>query len=115
MSSLEQADQQLETVIRELAMRIVVPRMGVFDDLWEITNRIRGRYGPEKSVNSGTSSNSDRTDAQKPSSRGAPAPGICCNAVVAQRRRLGQTERATEVPIISLRVSTNPLFLAEGT
>jgi hypothetical protein len=64
MSSLAQADQELETVIRELAMRIVVPRMGVFDDLWEIANRICDRYGLE-SVNSGASSNSDRTNAQK--------------------------------------------------
>jgi hypothetical protein len=64
MSPVAQADQELETVIRELAMRIVVPRMGVFDDLWEIANRICDRYGLEKSVNSGASSNSDRTDAQ---------------------------------------------------
>lgn len=80
MSPVEQADQELETVIRELAMRIVVPRMGEFEYLWEIANRVCDRYGLEKSVNSGASSNSGRTDAQTLSSSGAPAPGIRCNA-----------------------------------
>lgn len=75
MSPVEQVDQELETVIRELAMRIVVPRMGEFEYLWEIANRVCDRYGLEKSVNSGASSNSDDTDAQTLSSSGEPAHG----------------------------------------
>jgi hypothetical protein len=75
MSPVAQADQELETAIRELAMRIVVPRMGQFEYLWEIANRVCDRYGLEKSVNSGASSNSDDTDAQTLSSSGAPAHG----------------------------------------
>jgi hypothetical protein len=45
MSPVAQADQELESVIRELAMRILVPRMSDFDDVWEIANRICDRYG----------------------------------------------------------------------
>lgn len=45
MSPLAQADRELDLVIRELTMRIVVPRMGEFDDVWDIANRICDRYG----------------------------------------------------------------------
>jgi hypothetical protein len=54
MSPVAQADQELETVIRELAMRIVVPRLGEFDDLWEIANRVYDRYWLEKSAEKAT-------------------------------------------------------------
>jgi hypothetical protein len=54
ISPVAQADQELETVIRELAMRIVVPRMGEFDDLWEIANRVYDRYWLEKSAEKAT-------------------------------------------------------------
>ena len=45
MSPVSQADQELESVIRELTMRIVQPRMGDFEDVWEIANRVCDRYG----------------------------------------------------------------------
>lgn len=54
MSPVAPADQELEIVIRELAMRIVVPRRGEFDDLWESANRVRDRYGIEKSAEKAT-------------------------------------------------------------
>ena len=44
MSPLEKADNDLEAAISEIAMRIVVPRMSDFDDLWEIANRVCDRY-----------------------------------------------------------------------
>jgi len=50
MSPIAQADQELESVIRELAMHIFVPRMGEFDDVCKIANRVCDRYGLEKSV-----------------------------------------------------------------
>jgi hypothetical protein len=45
MSPVSQADQELESVIRELALRIVLPRMGDFEDVWEIANRVCDQYG----------------------------------------------------------------------
>lgn len=45
MSPIAQADQELDDVIRELTMRIVVPRMSEFDDVWAIANRVCDRYG----------------------------------------------------------------------
>jgi hypothetical protein len=50
MSPIAQADQELDNVIRELTMRILVPRMGEFDDVWDIANRVCDRYGLGKSV-----------------------------------------------------------------
>jgi hypothetical protein len=44
MSPLAQLDRALEDVIRELALRISVPRMGKFDQVWEIANRVCDRY-----------------------------------------------------------------------
>jgi hypothetical protein len=51
MSPVAQADQELEAVIRELAMRIVVRRRGEFDDVWDSANRVCDRYGLEKLAN----------------------------------------------------------------
>ena len=49
MSPIAQADKELDNVIRELTMRIVVPRMGEFDDVWDVANRVCDRYGLGKS------------------------------------------------------------------
>jgi hypothetical protein len=48
MSPLKKVDQELETAIRELATRIVIPKLGEFDDVWEIANRVCDRYDLEK-------------------------------------------------------------------
>jgi hypothetical protein len=48
MSPLQQLDQELEAVIQELATRIVTPKLGEFDDVWEIANRVCDRYQLEK-------------------------------------------------------------------
>jgi hypothetical protein len=45
MSRLAQVDYELESVIRELAMRIVVPKMSEFDDVWKTANRVCDQYG----------------------------------------------------------------------
>ena len=45
MSPIAQAGEELDSVIRELMMRIVVPRMSEFDDVWDIANRVCDRYG----------------------------------------------------------------------
>lgn len=45
MSPIAQADRELDNVIQELTMRIVVPRMSEFDDVWDIANRVCDRYG----------------------------------------------------------------------
>jgi hypothetical protein len=44
MSPLAQLDRALEDIIRELSLRILVPRMGKFDQVWEIANRVCDRY-----------------------------------------------------------------------
>jgi hypothetical protein len=44
MSPITQFDQEMEKLIRELALRIVVPRIGEFDEVWEAANRICDRY-----------------------------------------------------------------------
>jgi hypothetical protein len=44
MSPLEQLDQALDNIIRELTLRILVPRMGEFDRVWEIANQVCDRY-----------------------------------------------------------------------
>jgi hypothetical protein len=48
MSPLAQFDQELEALIRELTMRIVVPKMSEFDDVWEVANRVCDRYDVKK-------------------------------------------------------------------
>ncbi len=44
MSPIAQFDQEMEKLIRELALRIVVPRISEFDDVWEVANRVCDRY-----------------------------------------------------------------------
>jgi hypothetical protein len=44
MSPLEQLDQALDNIIRQLTLRILVPRLGEFDRVWEIANQVCDRY-----------------------------------------------------------------------
>ena len=44
MSPLAEFDQRMEQIIREFAMRIIVPRWTEFDDLWEAAIRVCDRY-----------------------------------------------------------------------
>jgi hypothetical protein len=44
MSPLAQFDQEMDKIIRELALRIVVPILGDFDNVWEAANRVCDRY-----------------------------------------------------------------------
>jgi hypothetical protein len=44
MSPLEQLNQALDNIIRELTLRILVPRLGEFDRVWEIANQVCDRY-----------------------------------------------------------------------
>jgi len=44
MSPLAQLDHLLDSIISELTLRIVVPRLGEFDSVWDTTNRICDRY-----------------------------------------------------------------------
>jgi hypothetical protein len=44
MSPVAEIDKELENTIRELTLRIVVPRMSEFDWVWEATNRICDGY-----------------------------------------------------------------------
>jgi maltose-binding protein MalE len=48
MSPLQKFDEQLESVIKELMTRIVVPKMTEFDDVWEAANRVCDRYELEQ-------------------------------------------------------------------
>jgi hypothetical protein len=50
MSPLAQVDFELESVIRELTVRIVVPKMSEFDDVWEAANRVCDEYGMKKAA-----------------------------------------------------------------
>jgi hypothetical protein len=49
MSPLSEFDQQLEQIIREFALRIVVPRWTEFDTVWEAAIRVCDRYELGKS------------------------------------------------------------------
>ena len=40
MSPLAQFDQELEKIIRELTLKILAPRLGEFDAIWEVANRV---------------------------------------------------------------------------
>jgi hypothetical protein len=42
--AIQQFDDQLAKLIRELAKRIAVPRMGEFEAVWETANRVCDRY-----------------------------------------------------------------------
>ena len=44
MSPIAEFDQRLEQMIREFAIRILVPRWTAFDAVWETANRICDRY-----------------------------------------------------------------------
>ena len=44
MSPLAQFDQEMDQIIRELALRIVVPALGDFDTVWEAANRVCDAY-----------------------------------------------------------------------
>jgi hypothetical protein len=44
MSPIAEFDQRLEQMIREFAMRILIPRWTEFDAVWETANRICDRY-----------------------------------------------------------------------
>jgi hypothetical protein len=44
MSPLARVDRELEKVIRELALRIVAPRLSEFDFVWEVANKVCDRY-----------------------------------------------------------------------
>ena len=44
MSPLAEFDQKLEQIIREFALRIVVPRWTEFDTVWEAAIRVCDRY-----------------------------------------------------------------------
>jgi hypothetical protein len=49
MSPLAEFDQQMERIIREFAMRIVVPRWSEFETVWEAAMRVCDRYELGKS------------------------------------------------------------------
>ena len=44
MSPLAQFDQEMDQIIRELALRIVTPVLGDFDTVWETANRVCDAY-----------------------------------------------------------------------
>jgi hypothetical protein len=44
MSPLAHIDRELKKVIRELALRIVAPRLSKFDFVWEAANKVCDRY-----------------------------------------------------------------------
>jgi len=44
MSPIAEFDQRLEQMIREFAVRILIPRWTEFDAVWETANRICDRY-----------------------------------------------------------------------
>ena len=44
MSPLAQLDRLLESIIQELTLRIVVPRLSEFDSVWDTANSICDRY-----------------------------------------------------------------------
>src|SRR5580704_9754909 len=44
MCPIAEFDRRLEQIIREFALRILVPRWTEFDEVWETANRICDRY-----------------------------------------------------------------------
>jgi hypothetical protein len=80
MSPLTEFDQQLEQIIREFALRIVVPRWTEFDTVWEAAIRVCDRYelGKPKpacavSDQSSASAAEGVTSLEEPSATDAPA------------------------------------------
>ena len=50
MSPLAQFDQELEKIIRELTLKILAPRLGEFDGIWEVADSVCDRYEIKKAV-----------------------------------------------------------------
>jgi hypothetical protein len=44
MSPFAKFDEAMEAIIREVSLRILVPRLSEFDCVWEVANRICDRY-----------------------------------------------------------------------
>ena len=44
MSPIAEFDRKMEQMIREFALRVLVPRWTEFDAVWETANRICDRY-----------------------------------------------------------------------
>jgi hypothetical protein len=44
MSPLAQLDRLLESIVQELTLRVVVPRLSEFDSVWDTANSICDRY-----------------------------------------------------------------------
>ena len=80
MSSLTEFDQRLEQIIREFALRIVVPRWTEFDSVWEAAIRVCDRYELGKSKPARAASDQSSTpggegsiSSQEPCVADAPA------------------------------------------
>jgi hypothetical protein len=50
MSPLAEFDRKLERLIREINLRIIVPRWNEFDTVWETANKICDRYELKKAA-----------------------------------------------------------------
>lgn len=79
MSPITEFDQRLEQIIREFALRIVVPRWTEFDTVWEAAIRVCDRYelgkskrGPAEADQSVVSATEDVTSSTEPSATDAP-------------------------------------------
>ena len=80
MSPLAEFDLKLEHMIRELTLRIVVPRWTEFDTVWEAAIRVCDRYELGKTRRpilgtdqSGPEATKPITSSPKPSATDAPA------------------------------------------
>ena len=60
MSPIAEFDQRLEQMIREFAIRILVPRWTAFDAVWETANRICHRYELGKHISEPRPANSPK-------------------------------------------------------
>jgi hypothetical protein len=50
MSPLAEFDRKLERLIREINLRIIVPRWNEFDTVWETANKTCDRYELKKAA-----------------------------------------------------------------
>ena len=50
MSPLAEFDRKLERLIREINLRVIVPRWNEFDAVWETANKICDRYELKKAA-----------------------------------------------------------------
>ena len=80
MSPLTEFDQRMEQIIREFALRIVVPRWTEFDTVWEAAIRVCDRYElgkskrrPTEADQSVVSATEDVTSSTETSAADAPA------------------------------------------